>query len=384
MLTRPPNRIWREDYNPLSGLTLSTLIAWEAEADRGAHSSLQWFYHHMEKADVTISAAVDRRISMIEKTDWEIRLDENADLAIAQEQGDLLRHAYQQLTNLRSAISHLARGIFTGHAHVEKLYKRGNPFPVELDPIDPWFWVREGMRGPWQLNPDSSGGITEGTKVDPRRIVVLEVRKPIHRAVSRHFYAKALGMADWDTALENGANQTIFVVGPPGADTDKAKEMQAIAEKVVTNGRGWLPDKTEVKAFDLAARGTLPYVDRIKYCDEQIVLAATGGKLSMLTESGSGTLAGGAHSDSLVSLAESDAQRLSEVFQKQFDAQLLELFFPGQPVCAYFQLDVPKTEDVAGILANVGNLTWAGFAPDQAWLEEKTGMKLTKIPPPGG
>jgi hypothetical protein len=337
----------------------------------------------MERADVTVSAATDRRISMVEKTDWEIRLDENADMTLAQEQGDLLRHAYQQITNLRSGISFLARGLFRGHAVVEKLYARGNPFPVELGTLDGWYWVRDGMRGDWALNPESHSGINIGEKVDQRRLVVLETLKPINRSISRHFYAKTLSMADWDLALENGANQSIFVTGPPGANDDKAKEMQAIAEKVVSNGRGWLPDKAEVKAFDLAARGSLPYLDRVKYCDEQIVLAATGGKLNMLTESGSGTLAGGAHSQSLVSLAESDAQRISEVFQEHFDKQLLEIFFPGKPVCAYFQLDVPKTEDVAGILANVGNLTWAGFAPDQAWLEEKTGMKLTKIQQPG-
>jgi hypothetical protein len=51
-----------------------------------------------------------------------------------------------------------------------------------------------------------------------------------------------------------------------------------------------------------------PFAERIDYCDRQIVLAATGGILTMLTESGSGTLAGGAHSD---------AGELSEACEKE-------------------------------------------------------------------
>ena len=382
MIKLPKERAWRDDYNPLSGLTLSRIVAWENEADRGAHANLQWFYHHMEKADVTVGGAMRRRLSFIEKTDWDIRLDEAADQVLAQQQADLLRFAYQQITNLRTAIAALAKGLFRGHSHLEILYEPNNPFPRELAPIDSWYWVREGLRGDWKLNVKADGGTTQGDKIARDRLIILETTAAINRAVSRHYYAKALGMADWDVALENGANQTIFVIGPPGANAEKAAEMQNIASQVATNGRGWLPDGADVKAFDLAARGKMPYLERVEYCDKQIVLAATGGMLTMLTESGSGTLAGGAHSDSLASLAQADAQIISEIFQKDFDKQLLADFFPGSPVCAYFQLDIPETTDVNSIFTNVGGLSWIGLAPDMKWLEEKTGYKLKEIPLP--
>ena len=78
----------------------------------------------------------------------------------------------------------------------------------------------------------------------------------------------------------------------PGANEEKELEYRAIAEQMASNGRGYLPNGADVKMFDPAARSKLPFYERIRYCDEQIVLAATGGLLTMLTQPGSGTLAG--------------------------------------------------------------------------------------------
>jgi phage gp29-like protein len=132
---------------------------------------------------------------------------------------------------------------------------------------------------------------------------------------------------------------------------------------------------------DLASRpgNTPPYQARIDYCDRQIVLAATGGLLTMLAESGTGTLAGGAHSAGLLQLARSDAGRLSEVFQQSLDAPLLAAAFPGWPSAAFFQFDVPQTEDTTALLEAAANLNWAGYRVDQKQLEEKTGLKLIPI-----
>ncbi len=64
----------------------------------------------------------------------------------------------------------------------------------------------------------------------------------------------------------------------------------------------------------------MPFQERIDYCDKQIVMAATGGLLTMLAESGTCTLAGGVHEDTLGALARSDAARLTEVYQRDLNA----------------------------------------------------------------
>jgi phage gp29-like protein len=72
-------------------------------------------------------------------------------------------------------------------------------------------------------------------------------------------------------------------------------------------------------------------MEHIEYIDRQITIAATGGLLTMLSEAGSGTLAGGAHSETFMQIARGDAVLLSGLLQREIDLPLLEQFFPGQP-----------------------------------------------------
>ena len=380
MPLKRPSEIWRDYYNPLHGLTLSRILSMEDEADRGLWSELQWLWYHMEQTDVTVQAAIARRLSFIDTIDWEIRVTPGADPVLAAEQVDLLNYAYNRIANFKEATKFLASSIFRGYAHLEKIRGYGS-LVTKLDPIEQWYWVREGARGPWRFNPEANATKLTGEVVDETRLCILQL-PPLNRSISRHFFAKSLGFADWDAALESGANQNIFMIAPPGTSETDMPAFRAIAEQMATNGRGALPNGSDVKIVDLAARTKLPYYDRIKYCDEQIVLAATGGILSMLTAPGSGTLAGGAHTEGLMALARSDAERLSEVYQRNLDREWLSDFFPRQPHVAYFSFEVPQKKDTNQLLEAVANLNWAGYRVDQKQLEEETGLKLYPIEPP--
>ncbi len=374
-----PSTTWRDWYNPLKGLTMSRIVAMEDAADRGQFADLQWFWHHMERTDVTVQAAISRRLSFVASGDWEIRTNENADATLAAEQADLLRYAYNRIANFKDATLFLASALFRGYAHLEKIGTGYANLVSRLEPIPQWFWIREGMNGRWLFNQESRSNESRGEVVGTEDFCILE-SSAFNRAIARHFFAKQLAFADWDQALELGANQSIFFIGPPGASEDKEKEYRNVAEQMASNGRGFLPNGADVKMFDPGARSKLPFYDRIRYCDEQIVMAATGGLLSMLTESGSGTLAGGAHAAGLLALARNDAQLLSEVYQRDLDAMWLTEFFPHQPHVAYFNFDVPQQDDAVALLGAIGNLSWAGYTVEQKQLEEKTGLKLLPLP----
>lgn len=62
----------------------------------------------------------------------------------------------------------------------------------------------------------------------------------------------------------------------------------------------------------------------------------------MLTESGSGTLAGSAHQQAFDQVAKGDAVLISEALQRDFDKPLLDQYFPGWPVEAGFALRTPS------------------------------------------
>ena len=363
---------WREYYNPLRGLTLDRILAMEAAADRGQYADLQWFWRHMEPADVTVTAAITRRLAFLRSLTWQVKTIEGADPTLAAEQAAALTDAYNRIENFADATRFLAGAIFRGYAHVEKAQNPQGEI-VRLDPIEQVFWVRN--RGKWEFNADTRSEQTKGETVDPAAVIVHE-QAPAHRGIHRHFFSKTLALADWDADLAAGAVANIFIIAPPGTGEDKMREFSDVAERVASNGRGALPNGTQVNRFAPAdGRGQTPYQTRIDYCDRQMVMAATGGILTMLAESGSGTLAGGAHAATMLDISRADAAALTQTYQTAIDAPLLQGKFQGQKSAAYFAFDLPNQMDPAALLAVVGNLSWAGLtvAPEQ--LAEVTGKR---------
>jgi len=75
----------------------------------------------------------------------------------------------------------------------------------------------------------------------------------------------------------------------------------------------------------------------------------------MLTESGSGTLAGSAHSEAFKQVAQADAVLVAESFKRDFDTPMLAAAFPGWPVEAGFELRMEEVAGMAGV-AGVASL----------------------------
>ena len=376
------NQTYRDMYNPLRGLNMSRIVAMEEDADRGNWSDVQWFWHHMMQTDVTVASAVAKRLSHMNSLDWEIRNIETADEILAADQADVLRYAYDRIENLAEAVTKIAFANFTGFSILEKIRTGYGPLIQKLDYIPCWFWNYNRKAGRWLFNADAQPGHQRGEVADTTNLIIHQSEEILMKPIGRHFFAKALALADWDVALENGANQSIFVIGPPGTTPEKELEYQGLAEAITSNLRGYLPYGSDIKLTDPAARSKMPYMERVKYSDEQIVMCATGGLLTMLTESGSGTLAGGAHSETLLGLARADAAKVSEVFQKQIDREILKAFFPEWPIAVYFRLDIPQPEEsMQQVIEAASGLSWSGYRIDQAQLEEKLGLKLERMQP---
>jgi phage gp29-like protein len=135
----------------------------------------------------------------------------------------------------------------------------------------------------------------------------------------------------------------------------------AIAQDLLKDGRCYLPNGTEVKYVNDGGTGKPPFRDNLDYLDRQITLPGTGGLLTMLTESGSGTLAGNAHQEAFNQVAKADAVMVSEALQRDFDAPLLAAAFPDWPVEAGFELKME--EGLAGV-ANVLSSEIVDFTSD--------------------
>ena len=379
---------WRAQYNPLRGLTIAQLVTMLEAAERGNYARLQWLFRFVEKRNSTLRAVLQRRQASMARLDWDIRLrDANTAAAnlpgsptprtLAARQAAVLRDAYERVGNLREAVTFLALAEFRGYAHLERHFDaRGQT--VKLQPVPQWFWARLGPDAPWQYNAEARPGLPmPGDPVlDPARFIYRENDSPIDEIAVIAHVRQSLSQKDWDGFVETYGLPPLFLELPPDIPAEREAEYQAQAEAIIGDARGTVPHGTQIHTVDSGARGQNPFAEHLRYQDELIVLAATGGKLTALTDSGSGTLAGGAHQRAFDDITEAEAALISEVFQQQFDGPLLAKTFPGQPQLAYFELAATRSLDPADVISQALALARAGYEIDPAELSEKTGYRL--------
>ena len=381
---------WRAQYNPLRGLTLRLAVAMLEQGERGNYARLQWLFRYIEKRNPTLRGVLARRQAAITRLNWDIRVRSDAPNAaspksLAARQAAFLRDAYERVANLREAITFLALAEFRGYAHLERHFdSRGRV--VRLEPVPQWFWARLGPDAPWQYNAEARPGLPmpQDPILDEARFLYREVAAPIDEIAVIAHIRQALSQKDWDAFVETYGLPPIFLELPPEVPAELEQEYQAMAEAIIGDARGTVPNGTRIQTVDAGGRGQNPFAEHLRYQDEQIVLAATGGKLTALAESGTGTLAGSAHQAAFDDITESEAVVISEVFQRQFDAPLLAREFPGQPRLAYFELALTREIDPATVVEQALTLAKAGYEIEPAELSEKTGytLKLRDYPLP--
>jgi phage gp29-like protein len=376
---------WRAQYNPLRGLTISQVVAMLEQGERGNYARLQWLFRYVEKRNPTLRAVLQRRQASMTRLDWDIRVRADATSArsLAARQSAALREAYEGVDNLREAVTFLALAEFRGYAHLERRFdRRGRT--IHLQPVPQWFWARLGPDAKWQYNAMARPGLPtpDDPFIEEQNFIFRESDSPIDEVALIAHVRQALSQKDWDAFIEMYGLPPIFLELPADIPAEREEEYQANAEAIVGDARGTLPNGTRIHTIDSGARGPNPFADHLRYQDEQIVLAATGGKLTALAESGTGTLAGSAHQQAFDDITEAEAALISEAFQQQFDRPLLAKLFPDQPQLAYFELAVTRELDPATVVNQALLLAKAGYEIDPTELSEKTGyrLKLRDVP----
>jgi len=379
---RAANR-WREQYNPLRGLTLSRAVSLGEAYFRGEMSDLQWTAFWIEQTDPDLLALLECRFGRLLEMDYHVKVAEDADESLAGEQREFLRERFDAIDNLYEAIEHLGMAAFRGFAHCEKWITGGELTHLEI--VDQWNVVRDGMCGAWKYNPEARQtnfrALPDANLLPPGTFLFREVRRPINRIALFKFVRSNLSDKDWDGFNEIFGIPNGVVIGPPNVPEGKETEYEDAAESIAEGGSGYLPHGSTYTP-NTAPRGTQPFKERLDHLSEKLVLAGTGGKLKMLTEAGSGTLAGGAHSEVFEQIAKGEARRISEAFNKQLVKGWLEERFPGREQVAYFELAANEEADVGEIVEHAAKLSQAGYQIDPEQLSEKTGYTLTIKAPP--
>ncbi|MFA6962436.1 MAG: DUF935 family protein [Opitutaceae bacterium] len=371
---------WRDQLNPLRGLTIARAVALLEDYNMGRMADLQWTYFHVEGTDPDMIALLSLRIGRIIEMDYNLNPEDGAPKNLVSQQEDYLWEKLAGIDNIYEAIEHLAMAPFRGFAHVEKYYNADGDI-YHLEPVDHWNLVRDGLRGAWKYNPKAKSTSFDGLPAEAvlpmERFLYREVRRPINRFGLLKFIKSNLSEKDWDAFNEIYNVPGGVVVGPPDVAEEDEAEYEAAAQQVAEGGSGYLPHGSTYTPNEMP-HDPKTFKDRLDHLSEKLVLAGTGGMLTMLAEAGSGTLAGGAHTEVFERIAKAEARRISEIIQRNLIMPWLEEGFPGQEQVVYFALAANEEPDSAAAVEQVSKLTLAGFDLDPEQVTQKTGWKVTR------
>jgi phage gp29-like protein len=405
------SNLWRDNYNPLRSLTIQRVIALIEAAERGDMVEIQLVIRKACRRYPILKGFLEKLLSSIEELDWDIKvmdpLPEGATDAMAEAQQKFLRSRYDLLTNLTEAIGQLARADVRGFTILHKRFytqdgteagKRNDGAVKELYWTEPWCWSRDGSFGDWFYNPTSRMGIGIGSctsslgeanrlggeSLARENFVVREVEEPLYEIALIALVNWLLGRKDWAGFVEIFGLPNGVVIMPPNIPTGKESEYQSAAEKVADGVSGALPAQSDIKFPTASIRQNSPFSEWCNAQDKDVVLAGTGGQLTMLAADvgGLGSGPSAEHADAWTNIAAAKARKINEVLQRDFDAVELAAEFPSQPVCVYFELAAQDEEDVGALCDNAVKLKNAGKVMDTEWLEEKTGYELEDAPEP--
>lgn len=370
--------------NPLRNLSFTNIVEWLEEGERGAYSNLQWFYRSMEQSEPILLASIKRALSAIEELDWSIRVRDDAEdqgkSKEAEEQKEVLENTYESIMQLNDAIRFLAMADFRGFAHLEKIWE-GKELK-ELVPVPQWHWVlKEGKADNWAYLSEADLGSEYGGRIVPRdKFVIRQSEHYVNRAVVSCYLRKSFAMKDWSQYIEYFGIPRAVVGVPAGAqDEDKWFEQ---AKRISQGNPGVLPVESQVHWPNLQ-RGTDPFEKICRYLDEQAVLASTNGMLTVLPQSGSGTLAGGAHAEAFRDLSRATASKISAVFQKDVDEYILRSHgFDGE-IWAYFSLEYERDRDSSTVADMLKAMREAGIKANIKEVQERTGWSSLEEVEPG-
>jgi phage gp29-like protein len=386
---------WRERYNPLRGLSISKAVTLLESYQRGEMADPQWTYFFVEQSDADLFAILERREAALLELDWNVKLisgrwgkddprQNSFDQKLAEDQGLALREAYENIDNLYEAASHLQLATFRGYSHCEK-YRNPDGSIYHLELVDQWNMVRDLLRGRWKYNPAAIQttfyNLPADLLVQPEDFLIRERDRHVNRLALIKFIRANLCDKDWDAFIEIYGIPSGVVIGPPNVPSGREAEYAGAAERIAQGGNGYLPYLSDYKAND-QPRGVSPFRPRLDYLSEKLVLAGTGGLLTMLAQSGSGTLAGGAHMEAFQSIARAEARKISEVFQFSIDREVLDREFPGKPRLTYFEIAANDELDPDKIASQALAYRQAGYAIPVEELSEKSGYNLYDAPLP--
>lgn len=364
----------KRTQNPLSGLNPAKVRRLYELYREGKYADVQLAWDALEEYDDMLGTVLERRQSALGEMEWDVLIDARAvgeDAALqarAEAQQDYITRRLREVENLSDAIKWLGLANFRRYSALEVLPAGSGERWL---PIHHWLLCRPALEGAWCYNEAAETSCTRVEPIDMSAVILREVARPIDLVAMFLISAKESSVDGWDSFLEVYGNPALFFKMPPGTSDAQRDEFAAIIKEISSDGSGVYPDGGEIHTVETSAANADAFSRRAEWCDKALVRRATGGLLTVLAESGSGTLAGSAHMEAFRQIAANDAISIAECINRQYVRRRIAAEFPGEPVLVYFTLTQPVINDRAAtvnMLCQLAGQRWR--ATDEAVSEE--------------
>ena len=375
----------RDWHNPLRGMTIPRVVALLEAWRRGDTTELMWVFDLIEQLDPVYRAAKHSLSDGVLEFDWDIKTKPDkkmgpSEKAAATRQADTLRREYERIDNLEDALEHMISASFRGAAHCEMWREAKGGNILHLECVPQWHFHKETGSGPWLYDAEARMGSIAGVPLPQEDWLIRNVADPVGPIALICYVRKGLSQKDWDGYLESFGIPPAWAVLPPNLPPGEVDKWLTIMERAISGSRGVLPHGADIKTMSITGQGTTPFQEHLDYQDQLVTLACLSSMLTMLTESGSGTLAGGAHADSVQTVVKGLAKKVSVTFQRKIDKDILARFHPGEPMLAWFQLSYESEPDAGEFLNSAEKVHRIGFTPDPDQITERTSVKILDSP----
>ena len=364
----------KRTQNPLSGLNPAKVRRLYELYREGKYADVQLAWDALEEYDDMLGTVLERRQSALGEMEWDVLIDARAvgeDAALqarAEAQQDYITRRLREVENLSDAIKWLGLANFRRYSALEVLPAGSGERWL---PIHHWLLCRPALEGAWCYNEAAETSCARVEPIDMSAVILREVARPIDLVAMFLISAKEAAIDGWDSFLEVFGNPALFFKMPPGTSDAQRDEFAAIIKEISSDGSGVYPDGGEIHTVETSAANADAFSSRAEWCDKALVRRATGGLLTVLAESGSGTLAGSAHMEAFRQIAANDAISIAECINRQYVRRRIAAEFPGEPVLVYFTLTQPVINDRAAtvnMLCQLAGQRWR--ATDEAVSEE--------------
>lgn len=366
--SRQPNRPqWYEYWDPLQGADLSTLVEARNEARRGAFARQMLIWDEIIYSDGLLGMLYSRMVESVAMQGWKI--DAADDSPEAQRQKNALEEFYHSVNGLQQSFGQLASAMFYGYAHLQYIE---DSWGRRFEFIPQRYWVRPGVLNEWQFNPQCYIGVDTGESVEDETLVVMEHQYPILFPAARASFERNHAKITWDNHMDRYGSAPVIITAPKDASAAVMDALERACEQLKSGASIVLPPDCKAEPLKASNINENYFLSRINMADKDQVRFVMAGTLTVLNESGSGTLAGSAHTDSWNAVVSAVCSKVAEAFNTAISPLILG---DGEPLARLHitfdtvQTPLQKAEEIAA-------LADGGVRPEKTEIEEKIGMSI--------